>query len=80
MGVAPDMIVNHCRVLKPTLSRSAAAVESTIRDEPGPGRSLRTSPDNSLDLVPLASREGFGGDEQKVGAEKQDRLRSFTYF
>jgi hypothetical protein len=41
---------------------------------------MRTSPDNSLDLVPLASREGFGGDEQKVGAEKQDRLRSFTYF
>src|SRR6267142_2614745 len=31
----PDMIVNHCWVLKPTLSRSAAAVESTIRDEQG---------------------------------------------
>jgi hypothetical protein len=28
------MIVNHCWVLKPTLSRSAAAVESTIRDVP----------------------------------------------
>ena len=38
-GIAPDMIVNHCWVLKPTFSRSAAWSSQRFEMRPGNRRS-----------------------------------------